>query len=156
MSRALTLTITTPTRVLVAGLEVRAVRAEDESGSFGLLPGHTDFLTVLPASVLRWRTADDVTHYCAQGGGLLTVEGGTRVAVACRQGTLGDDLARLEEEVERLRAAETDIARKARVEQMRLHANAVRQLMRFLRPARPGTFGAVGAEAATTDADEVA
>ncbi|WP_454918890.1 F0F1 ATP synthase subunit epsilon [Xanthobacter sediminis] len=155
MSRTLALTITTPTKVLVEGLDVRAVRAEDESGSFGLLPGHTDFLTVLPASVVRWRTADEVTHYCAQGGGLLTVEGGAKVSIACRQGTLGDDLATLEQEVERLRAAETDVARKARVEQMRLHAHAVRQLMRFLRPDRPGTFGAVGAEAETTDADEV-
>lgn len=155
MNRTLTLTITTPTRVLVEGVEVRAVRAEDESGSFGLLPGHTDFLTVLPASVVRWRTPDEVTHYCAQGGGLLTVQGGERVSVACRQGTLGDDLATLEKEVERLRAAETDTARKARVEQMRLHAHAVRQLMRLLRPGRPGTFGAVGAEAETTRADEV-
>lgn len=155
MSRALTLTITTPTRILVEGLEVHAVRAEDETGSFGILPGHTDFLTVLPASVVRWRTADDVTHYCAQGGGLLTVQGGAQVSVACRQGTLGDDLARLEQEVERLRATETDSARKARVEQMRLHANAVRQLMRLLRPGRAGTFGTVGAEATDTDAGEV-
>ncbi|WP_234052838.1 MULTISPECIES: F0F1 ATP synthase subunit epsilon [unclassified Xanthobacter] len=155
MSRTLTLTVTTPTKVLVQGLEVASVRAEDESGSFGILPGHTDFLTVLPASVVRWRTPDDVTHYCAQGGGLLTVEGGAKVAVACRQGTLGDDLATLEREVERLRAAETDTERKARVEQMRLHANAVRQLMRFLRPERPGTFGAVGAEADGTNTDEV-
>lgn len=155
MSGRLALTITTPTKVLVEGLEVRAVRAEDESGSFGLLPGHTDFLTVLPASVVRWRTADDVPHYCAQGGGLLTVQGGARVSIACRQGTLGDDLATLEQEVERLRAAETDTARKARVEQTRLHAHAVRQLIRFLRPGRPGTFGAVGAEPETPDADEV-
>ena len=33
--------------------------------------------------------------------------------------------------------------------------NAVRQLMRFLRPERPGTFGAVGAEADGTNTDEV-
>lgn len=155
MTGQLHLTITTPAAVLVDRADIVALRAEDESGSFGILPGHTDFLTVLPASVVRWRTPDDVVHFCAQGGGLLTVEGGAKVAVACRQGTLGDDLATLETEVERLRAAETDLERKARVEQMRLHANAVRQLMRFLRPDRPGTFGAVGAEANTTDANEV-
>lgn len=151
----LRLSISTPTSVLVRDLEVRAVRAEDESGSFGILPGHTDFLTVLEASVVRWRTADDVLHYCAQGGGLLTVEGGASVAIACRQGTLGDDLPKLVAEVARLRAAETDAERKARVEQMRLHARAVRQLMRYLRPGRAETFGTVGVEASTTTADEV-
>jgi F-type H+-transporting ATPase subunit epsilon len=73
----------------------------------------------------------------------MTVEGGSRVAIACRQGTLGDDLPALEAEVERLRDAEADLERKARVEQARLHARAVRQLMRYLRPGRPG-----GAESA--------
>ncbi|MGR7994989.1 MULTISPECIES: F0F1 ATP synthase subunit epsilon [unclassified Xanthobacter] len=153
MSGTLRLSISTPTAVLVRDAEVRAVRAEDESGGFGILPGHTDFLTVLPASVVRWRTGDDVVHYCAQAGGLLTVEGGTKVAIACRQGTLGDDLPRLEAEVARLRAAETDAERKARVEQMRLHARAVRQLMRYLRPGQGEAFGAFGTDTHTPPAD---
>jgi F-type H+-transporting ATPase subunit epsilon len=138
MSALLRLTITTPTTVLVDDAGARSVRAEDESGGFGILPGHTDLLTVLPASVVRWRAADGAVHYCALRSGLMTVEGGSRVAIACRQGTLGDDLAALEAEVERLRDAEAELERKARVEQARLHARAVRQLMRYLRPGRPG------------------
>jgi len=138
MTGTLHLTISTPTAILVDETGAHAVRAEDESGGFGILPGHTDLLTVLPASVVRWRTGDGATRYCALGGGLMTVEGGDRISIACRQGTIGEDIAKLEAEVEALRAAETDAERKARVEQMRLHARAVRQLMRYLRPGRMG------------------
>jgi F-type H+-transporting ATPase subunit epsilon len=138
MSGALHLTITTPAAVLVDAVDVAAVRAEDESGGFGILPGHTDFLTVLPASVVRWRNGGGAVHFCALRGGVMTVVEGRRVAIACRQGTIGDDLEKLEAEVEALRAAELDAERRARVEQMRLHARAVRQLMRYLRPGIAG------------------
>ncbi len=134
MSAGLHLTITTPSTVLVDLADALSVRAEDESGGFGILPGHTDLLTVLSASVVRWRDGNGVPHYCALNGGVLTVAGGERVAIACRQGTLGDDLATLQADVQVMRAALTDADRIARVEQMRLHANAVRQLMRYLRP----------------------
>ncbi|MDW6024406.1 F0F1 ATP synthase subunit epsilon [Mesorhizobium sp. BAC0120] len=138
MSATLHLTITTPSAILADRVQVRSVRAEDESGGFGILPGHADLLTVLSASVVRWRSDDDIRHYCALRGGVLTVTEGRQVAIACRQGTLGDDLAKLEAEVRAMRAAETDADRRARVEQMRLHARAVRQLMRYLRPGGTG------------------
>lgn len=134
---ALHLRITTPMSILVDDPGATSVRAEDESGGFGILPGHTDLLTVLPASVVRWRRADGTQRFCALRGGLMTVEDGTSVAIACRQGLVGDDLHALEHEVIRMRSAETDADRRARVEQMRMHANAVRQLMRYLRPGTP-------------------
>ncbi len=133
-SGSLHLTITTPMRLLVDAPDVTALRAEDETGSFGILPGHDDFLTVLPASVLRWHGRDGVPQFCALRGGVLSVTGGTRVSVACRQATLGTDLPKLEAEVAALRAEEADADRRARAEQMRLHTNAVRQMMRYLRP----------------------
>ncbi len=138
MTAALHLTIVTPTAILVDRDDVTALRAEDESGSFGVLSGHTDLLTVLPASVVRWRGGDGLAHYCALRGGVLRVTKGNAVAIICRQGAVGDDLARLETEVQELRAAEADIDRRARVEQLRLHAHVVRQLMRFLRPGSSG------------------
>ena len=49
-------------------------------------------------------------------------------------GKVGFSLETLEAEVQALRAAEADKERQARVEQLRLHANAVRQLMRFMKP----------------------
>lgn len=132
------LTITTPTNMLVDQEDVVALRAEDRSGGFGILPGHTEFLTALPASVVRWHTRGGRTRYCAVQGGLMTVEGGTRIAIACRRGMTGEDLEDLEAQVEALRTSEEEAGRRARVEQMRLHARAVRQLIRYLRPGRPG------------------
>lgn len=140
MSAALHLTISTPSTVLVDRADVASVRAEDASGGFGILPGHADLLTILPASVVRWRGPDGLARFCALRRGVLTVSGGRHVAVACRQGTVGDDLAALEADVRVMQAAETDADRRARVEQMRLHARAVRQLMRYLRPDRPDGF----------------
>ena len=135
MTRALHLTITTPNVVLLDEPEAQSVRAEDQSGGFGLLPGHADFLTVLPASVVRWRTSAGAERYCALRGGVMTVTKGHRVSIACRHGVLGEDLQKLEAEVHSARAEEIDAAARARVEQTRLHANAVRQLIRYLRPS---------------------
>jgi F-type H+-transporting ATPase subunit epsilon len=134
MSEGLHLTIATPASLLVDTDDVRSLRAEDMSGAFGVLPGHADLLTVLPPFVVRWTRSGEATRYCALSDGVLTVSGGDRVAIACRQGTVGDDLAALEAAVAAERSAELDADRRARVEQTRLHARALRQLMRYLRP----------------------
>lgn len=141
MSDALHLTITTPAAILVDSKDVRSVRAEDASGGFGILPGHTDLLTVLPASVIRWHGDDGIVHYCVLRGGVLAVAEGRRVEIACREGKTGDDLNLLAGEVRALREAELDIERRARVEQMRLHTRTVRQLIRYLRPSSFGEGG---------------
>ncbi len=133
MSGGLQLIIATPAKLLAQVDDVRSLRAEDDSGAFGVLPGHADLLTVLPPSVVRWTREDGSTRYCALSGGVLRVAGGKRVAIACRRGAVGDDLP-LEAEIEALRSAELDADRKARVEQTRLHARALRRLMRYLRP----------------------
>ena len=133
MSGALRLTIATPSALLLDVDNVASVRAEDESGAFGVLPGHADLLTVLPPSVLRWTREGELTRFCALSGGVLTISGGKLIAVACRRGTIGDDLETLQAEVAAQRAAELDADRRARVEQTKLHARALRQLMRYLR-----------------------
>jgi F-type H+-transporting ATPase subunit epsilon len=146
MSGTLHLTVTTPAQILVKSDDVVAVRAEDQSGSFGILPGHADLLTALAPSVVRWRTADGATHFCAVRGGVFTVSAGHNVAVACREGVLGDSLEELEAKVRAVRAQQTEADRKARVEQVRMHALAVRQLLRYLRPS-PVTAAPVREEA---------
>jgi F-type H+-transporting ATPase subunit epsilon len=146
MSGTLHLTVTTPGQILVDSGDVAAMRAEDESGSFGILPGHADLLTALVPSVVRWRTADGSTHFCAVRGGVFTVSDGRNVAVACREGVLGASLEDLEAKVRAVRAQQIEGDRKARVEQVRLHALAVRQLLRYLRPS-PATAAPVKEEA---------
>jgi F-type H+-transporting ATPase subunit epsilon len=127
------LTIATPLDVVVSHAAAIAVRAEDESGSFGIHPGHADFITLLPPSVVRWAAPDGVPGYCAVDDGVMTVSGGSTVAIACREAILGDSLEQLESEVRRVRASQLDAERRERVEAVRLHAQAVRQMLRFLR-----------------------
>ncbi len=134
MTGTVHLTITTPATVLVEGDDIVAVRAEDESGSFGILPGHADLLTMLTSSVVRWRTSAGVTRYCAVQGGVFTVSKGEHVAIACREAVVGDDLKTLEAQVHALRAKQLEADRSARLERVRLHAAAVRELVRYLRP----------------------
>ena len=136
MSGALRLTIATPSALLLDVDNIASVRAEDESGAFGILPGHADLLTVLPPSVLRWTREGELTRFCALSGGVLTISGGKLIAVACRRATIGDDLDTLQAEAAAQRAAELDADRRARVEQTKLHARALRQLMRYLRGDR--------------------
>lgn len=135
------LLITTPTAVIVDRPDVVAVRADDESGSFGILEGHADFLTALAVSIVSWRQSDGVQRFCAVRRGLLSVSGGAEVAVATRQGLVGDDLDRLETVVldEFRTAAEAEHT--ARTEDLQLQMRAIRQIVRYLRPQRPGVFG---------------
>ena len=134
MSGSLHLIVTTPGQILVDSGDVAAVRAEDESGSFGILPGHADLLTALVPSVVRWRTGDGAAHFCAVRGGVFAVSEGHNVSIGCREGVLGTSLEDLEAKVRAIRAQQVEADRKARVEQVRLHALAVRQLLRYLRP----------------------
>ena len=49
------LRIITPLSVVVDE-EIDTLRAEDASGSFGVLAGHAPFLTALTTSIVSWRT----------------------------------------------------------------------------------------------------
>jgi F-type H+-transporting ATPase subunit c len=42
--------------------------------------------------VVRWRTADGAARFCAVHGGVFTVSAGRKVAIACREGVVGDSL----------------------------------------------------------------
>ena len=65
------LLITDPTAVVADDADVASLRAEDESGGFGILTGHADLLTVLPVSVVSWRHADGTTAICAVRRGVF-------------------------------------------------------------------------------------
>ena len=148
MNKTLHLTITTPAQILVASDDVIAVRVEDQSGSFGVLPGHADLLTALVPSVVRWRTVDGAACFYAVRGGVFAVSGGGNVSVACREGVVGDSLDELEAKVRTVRARQLEADRKARAEQIRVHALAVRQLVRYLRP-NPASAAPMEREAAS-------
>jgi F-type H+-transporting ATPase subunit epsilon len=134
------LRILTPLSVAVEEDGVTAVRAEDESGSFGILQGHTDFLTSLVPSVLAWTRSGGARRYCAVRAGVLTVSQGASVDVATREAVAGDDLDTLEEVVRRTFAEETELLKRENAEAMALQISAVRRIVARLRPEGRSVF----------------
>ena len=133
------LVVTTPTAVVVDEDGVTDVRAEDETGAFGIRSGHADFLTVLAISVISWRCNGESRHVAVRGG-VLTVRDGHEVAVATREAIGGETLERLGDAVlERFRA-EAASESEARLSTTRLHLATMRQISRYLdsdRQVRP-------------------
>ncbi len=136
------LLITTPTSVVVDEQNVTAVRAEDETGSFGILDRHAEFLTALTLSIVNWRGVQDRPRFCAVRRGVLSVTRGTEVSIATREAIVGDDLALLEEIVLTQFREALEAERAARTESLRLHMQAVRRIVHYLRPKPHGIFGA--------------
>ncbi len=132
------LRIVTPLAVVIDEEGVVAVRAEDATGSFGILPHHADFLTSLAISVVSWESGDTTRHYCAVRRGVLTVRSGHDIDVATREAVPGDDLATLDETVLARFRADIETERMEHIESTRLHLNAIRQIMRQLRPDQRG------------------
>ena len=130
------LLVTTPMSVIVDAENVRQVRADDETGAFGIRPGHADFVTVLTVSVITWRNHGDEEHHVAVGGGVLTVRDGDLVEVATRQAVGEDTLRRLGRAVLEQFREEVRAEEESRVSATRLHLAAIRQLQRYLESGR--------------------
>lgn len=138
------LTIATPDALLLKQDGVVSLRAEDESGAFGIMAGHVPFLTALTPSVVSWRDENGREKHCAVRGGLLTVRDGQQIAIATRQAFLGDDIAQLEDELRAGIAVAEESERTERVAAAQMQAAAIRRIMGLLRPglAGPGRRGA--------------
>ena len=130
------LTVTTPLAIVVEADDVAHLRAEDDTGAFGILPGHADFLTALAVSVASWRDDRGGEHHVAVRGGMLELRGGNAIAIASPEAVSGDDLHQLESEVlARFRRQLAD-ERAARTDAQRLYLAAIRQIVRLLRAER--------------------
>jgi F-type H+-transporting ATPase subunit epsilon len=128
------LLITDPTAIVVDHADVTSLRAEDESGSFGILNGHADLLTALRISVVAWRHADGKLEYCAIRRGVLTVRGGNQIAIATREAQRGDDLDALQASVLTRFRSDAEAERAGRAAATRLHTEAIRRIVEALRP----------------------
>ncbi len=123
------LRIVTPLSVVVHE-DVDAVRAEDASGSFGIMTGHAPFLTTLTISIVSWRKAKR-ERFCAVRGGVLTVTDSTTIAT--REAVVGDDLATLDREVLARFQSDADVERVERSETVQLQLDAIRRMVSRLR-----------------------
>ncbi|MCF8485019.1 MAG: F0F1 ATP synthase subunit epsilon [Rhodobacteraceae bacterium] len=129
----MSLRIVTPLAIILNEPAI-SLRAVDDSGSFGILPGHADFLTRLSISVVTWTAQDGTTHYCAVRGGALTVRGG-KVAIATREAVVGDDLQTLDHAVLARFRTELDEERVEHIETTRLQLDVMRQMVARLQPS---------------------
>ncbi len=125
------LRITDPMSIVV-DQEVASVRAEDASGSFGILPGHADLVTVLEISVLSWRQASGNSGYCAVRNGILTVSEGARVDVATREAHVSDAIEELEAVVLAGYRAHREAERSSRTAAAKLRMQAIRRMVEAL------------------------
>jgi F-type H+-transporting ATPase subunit epsilon len=132
------LRITTPLTVAVDVDDIASLRADDVTGSFGILPGHADFLTSLTIGVVSWTGGDGTEHFCAVRRGVLSVTGGSEIAIATQEAVLGDDLAILDETILVRFRADTEVERAERANNTQLQLNAIRQIVGHLRPAARG------------------
>ena len=135
------LRIVTPLAVVIDEDNIRALRAEDATGGFGVLPGHADFLTSLTISIVSWERENGARRYCAVRRGVLSVDGGREIAIATREAAPGDDIATLDQTVLARFRADVETERIERTESTRLHLDAIRRIMRNLRPGRTGDRG---------------
>ena len=132
------LRIVTPISVAIDEDGVLALRADDATGSFGILPGHTDFLTSLAISVVNWESSNGMRHYCAVRRGVLSVASGQDIAIATREAIPGDNAVTLDETVLARFRTDIETERTEHVESTRLQLNAIRQIMSHLRPDQHG------------------
>lgn len=141
------LAVTTPLAVITEANDVVHLRAEDETGAFGILPGHADFLTALSVSVVSWRDRAGAEHHLAVRGGMLEVRDGEVITVGTREAVASDDLHHLETEVLASFRRGVEEERAARMDAQRLYLAAIRQICRFLKseraPAIPGGPGVI-------------
>jgi F-type H+-transporting ATPase subunit epsilon len=130
-------TVTTPLNLALETDNVRSVRAEDQTGSFGILPGHADFLTVLAIGVITWRNSDEREHHIAVRGGTLIVRQGRHVEVVTREAIKEDTLENLSEAILQRWRTEEQTEAQARLSSSHLQLATIRQIERYLQAGRP-------------------
>lgn len=133
------LRIITPLSI-VLDEDIDSLRAEDASGSFGILAGHAPFLTALTTSIVSWRKGE-TERFCALRGGVMTVGDRSDIDIATREAVTGEDLATLDGDVLARFQSEADTERSEHVETMRLQMDVIRQMVSRLKTgANTGAF----------------
>ncbi len=89
-----------PFQIFAEREEVERIIAETPQGSFGILPHRLDCVAALVPGILTYQTRTNKEAYIAIDEGIL-VKAGPEVLVSVRNAMLGDDLARLREQVDR-------------------------------------------------------
>jgi len=82
--------------------EASYLRLRDRTGYFGIMRGHTGFLTLLETGLGYYRTSAGTEIFLAVDGGLFSVEGG-RATISSPEVFEGDDAGALALRIEQTR-----------------------------------------------------
>jgi F-type H+-transporting ATPase subunit epsilon len=135
------LVLSTPLEILVDLDEVRYVRAEDATGSFGIRDRHDHFVTVLAPSIVRWMT-DDTEHFAAVDHAVMVYERKIGLHIASRRAQVSDDLDSLENQILRAFRESLDREEKARRQAKRVQLALLNRLRRYIGGGKgPGPAG---------------
>lgn len=91
------LRIVTPAKIMEK--EITSVRLKDETGFFGILKGHTNFITVLVPSLVYYTDSNGKEVFLAVDEGILSVREGS-VTITSREVYESDDAEKLAEIIE--------------------------------------------------------
>ena len=120
--------ILTPLATILDRTDIADISARDESGAFGIRPGHAPFMTVLPSSVLTLRTEHGGVLYAAVAGGTLRVDR-DGVWVTSPDAAVGPELAPLAARVAAEKTAGLHRRREGEARERTLHAALVHHLL---------------------------
>lgn len=141
------LSIRTPLAVVLDETDVTYVRAEDETGAFGILEGHADFLTTLAVCVVTWRCGEQTSQVAVRGG-ILRVCSGNHVSIATREAVGEQSLASVGRAVlERMRL-QVESEEASHLVGTRMELATIRQIERYVASSRSQSVGAGGARRA--------
>jgi F-type H+-transporting ATPase subunit epsilon len=92
-----TLRIVTPSKT--AEKRITAIRLKDETGFFGIMKGHINFVTALVPSLCYYLDENDREVFLAVNGGIVSIKGG-KVTITSREIFESDDAEKLAEIIE--------------------------------------------------------
>ncbi len=96
----LSLEIITPEKTVVKD-EVDVVEATGAEGEFGIMPGHTQFLTVLKVGEIRYRKGNETVYLASSGGFAEVVEDKVTLLLDTAERAQDIDVARAKKAMER-------------------------------------------------------
>jgi len=105
------------TPVKITEKDIRHIRLKDETGFFGIMKGHTDFLTVIEPSLCYYTDAGGKEFFLAVDGGILKVRKSI-VSLTSREVYESTDAGKLAEIIDTaiLRRDESEIALRGMLE----------------------------------------
>ncbi len=92
-----TLRIVTPPKITEK--RIKAIRLKDETGFFGIMKGHINFVTALEPSLCYYLDENDREVFLAVDGGIVSIKGGM-VTITSREIFESDDAEKLAEIIE--------------------------------------------------------